>query len=104
MTCYCCRVFVLLLFLLHVAIPLQGSVRQQLEALCDLSPVCAPGRLRRQREANEQLESDNTQLRSDKEQLQADVLALRSQLELSQAQVQQLQRELTAAQTGEQHG
>ena len=61
---------------------LQGSVRQQLEALCDLSPVCAPVRLRKQREAVEQL-------RSDKEQLRAEVLALRMQLERSQAQVQE---------------
>jgi hypothetical protein len=83
---------------------LQGSVQQQLEAMCDLSAVCAPARLRKQREANEQLESDNTQLRSDKEQLQADVLALRRQLELRQAQVQQLQQQLKAAQSGDQQG
>jgi predicted nucleic acid-binding Zn-ribbon protein len=77
---------------------LQGSVREQLEALCDISPVCAPTRLKRQREAVEQM-------RSDKEQLQAEVLALRMQLERSQAQVQQLQQQqLTAAQSGKQQG
>jgi hypothetical protein len=43
---------------------LQGSVRQQVEALCDLSPLCAPARLRSQREANRQLRSINKQLRS----------------------------------------
>jgi hypothetical protein len=59
---------------------LQGSVQQQLEALCDISPVCAPARLRKQREAN-------AQLHLDKEQLQAEVLAMRTQLGLSQGQV-----------------
>jgi chromosome segregation ATPase len=83
---------------------LQGSVQEQLEALWDLSPVCAPARLRKQRKANEQLESDNTQLQSDKAQLQAEVLALRTQLEHSQAQVLQLQQQLTAAQSGDQQG
>jgi hypothetical protein len=72
----------------------QGSVQQQLEALCDLSPVCAPALLRRQREAN-------AQLRLDKEQLQAEVLSLRMQLGLSQVQVQQ-QQQVTAAPSGKQ--
>jgi hypothetical protein len=83
---------------------LQGSVQQQLEQLCDISPVYAPTRLRRQRAANEKLWSDNVQLRSDKEQLQAQVLALRMHLGHSQAQVQQPQQQLTAAQSGKKEG
>jgi cell division protein FtsB len=100
-------------------IVVQGSVRVQLEELCDLSLMCAPARARRHREAigqlrsdnkqlqsdNKQLQSDNKQLQSDKEQLQAEVLALRMQLERSQAQVQELQQQqLKVAQSGEQHG
>ena len=76
---------------------LQGSVRQQLQALCDVSPVCAPVRLKRQREAV-------AHLLSDKVQLQAEVLALRTQLELRQAQVEQLQQQLTAVPSGNQQG
>jgi hypothetical protein len=62
----------MLLLLLH------GSVREQLEALCDASPVCAPVRIRKQREAAEQLQSK-------REHLQAEVSILRMQLERSQA-------------------
>ena len=72
-------------------------MREQLEEVCDFSPVCAPARARRHREAigqlcsdNKQLQSDKEQLQSDKEQLQAEVLAMRMQLARSQAQVQQL--------------
>jgi hypothetical protein len=69
---------------------LQGSVQEQLEELCDRSPVCAPTRARRQREVNKQLRVDNR--------------ILRLQLQRSQAQVQQLQRELKAAQAAVQRG
>jgi hypothetical protein len=53
---------------------LQGSVQQQLEELCDLSPLCAPARLKRQKEVIKQLQLENT--------------ALRLQLEGSQARAQ----------------
>jgi hypothetical protein len=76
---------------------LQGSVRQQLQALCDVSPVYAQVRLKRQREAV-------AHLLSDKVQLQAEVLALRTQLELRQAQVEQLQQQLTDVPSGNQQG
>jgi uncharacterized protein YlxW (UPF0749 family) len=75
---HCCVSLLVLLLLL------QGSVQEQLEALCDSSPVCAPAQARRQREANKQLRVDNR--------------SLRIQLQRSQAQVQQLQRQLKAAQ------
>lgn len=42
---------------------LQGSVQQQLEELCDRSPLCAPARLNRQKEVIKQLRLDNTILR-----------------------------------------
>ena len=57
----------------------QGSVQQQLEELCDLSPVCAPARLKRQKEANAQL--------------RVEVEILRMQLQRSQAQIQRLQQQ-----------
>ena len=80
---------------------LQGSVREQLHALCDASPVCAPARLRKQRAAVEQLQSD-------REHLQAEVSTLRMQLEHSKARVLQLQRQLqqqlTAAPNGKRQG
>jgi hypothetical protein len=63
---------------------LQGSVQQQLDALCDLSPVCAPARLKRQKEATERQ--------------QEEIEILRIQLQRSQAQVQRLQQQLEAAQ------
>jgi hypothetical protein len=63
---------------------LQGSVQEQLEALCDLSPVCAPAQARKHREANKQL--------------QLEVKTLRMQLQRSQAQNQLLQQQLKAAQ------
>jgi predicted outer membrane protein len=67
---------------------LQGSVREQLEALCDLSTVCAPAQLRKQREANKQLRSE--------------VKTLRMQLQRSQSQNQRLQQQLKAAQAASQ--
>jgi hypothetical protein len=67
---------------------LQGSVREQLEALCDRSPVCAPAMLRGQRETIGQL--------------QLEVETLQMRLQRSQAQVQQLQRQLKAAQAADQ--
>lgn len=66
---------------------LQGSVREQLEALCDRSPVCAPAMLRKQRETIGQLQSE--------------VETLRMQLHRSQTQVQQLQQQLEAAQAAD---
>jgi hypothetical protein len=54
---------------------LQGSVQQQLEELCDRSPLCAPARLKRQKEVIKQLRMDNT--------------ILRLELELSKAQQKQ---------------
>jgi hypothetical protein len=65
---------------------LQGSVREQLEMLCDLSPVCPPVRLKRQKQVITQLQSDNRQLRSDNQQLEMENTAL--QLQHSQANIQ----------------
>jgi septal ring factor EnvC (AmiA/AmiB activator) len=65
---------------------LQSSVQQQLEALCELSPLCAP-HLKMQKEVTEQL--------------QAEISALHSKLRRSEAQVQLLQQQLEAAQDGQ---
>lgn len=64
---------------------LQGSVLQQFDALCDVSPVCAPARLKRLKEA-----------------AAAEVQQLRQQLACSQAEVQQLQRQLAAVRAEQQ--
>lgn len=67
----------------------------QLNALCDLSPVCAPARLRRQQAAvaaaavRERL-------------LQQENANLRAQLARSEERVRQLQVQLQEAQGGEQ--
>jgi hypothetical protein len=42
---------------------LQSSIQQQLEALCELSPLCAPAYLKRQKEANERLQAVNATMR-----------------------------------------
>jgi hypothetical protein len=73
---------------LLVPAAVQGPVWQQLVELCDLSPLCAPARLRRQKEANKHLRSVNTQLCSDNKQLQSENAALRLQLQRSQANIQ----------------
>ncbi len=57
--CRCMHAMLLLLLLPF----LQGSVQQQLEALLDLSPVCAPARLEKQQEINKQLMAENLELR-----------------------------------------
>lgn len=57
---------------------LQGSVSDQLEALCDRSPVCAPMRLRRAREAIRGLQQDLSRS-------QAEVRRLQQQAKAGQA-------------------
>lgn len=66
---------------------LQCSVEEQLDALCDLSPICAPARLKQQLKNNEQLQQENS--------------TLRRQVEESAAQIKQLQQQLAAAQAGQ---
>lgn len=61
---------------------------QQLDALCDISPVLAPVRLKRHREA----------AALEKQQLLLEVSALREQLAGSHAEVQQLKQQLSVQQ------
>jgi hypothetical protein len=63
---------------------LQSSVGEQLDALLDRSPVCAPARLQSQR--------------ADNEELQEEVDSLQKQLARSQARNRQLEQHLAAAQ------
>ena len=69
----------------HEPIPYQGPVWQQLEALCDSSPQCAPTHAL---EARQQAEA---QL------LRGTILELQQQLESSNARVQQLQQQLESS-------
>jgi septal ring factor EnvC (AmiA/AmiB activator) len=70
---------------------LQSSVVQQLEALCELSPLCAPTHLQKQKEVNKQQQAEIAALRSKLRHSQ-------TQLRRSEAQVQLLQQQLEAAQ------
>lgn len=59
---------------------------EQLDALLDSSPVCAPARLERQRAENRQLQEAIQELREE-------VASLREQLACSQTRVRQLQQQ-----------
>lgn len=90
---------------------LQASVQQQLEALCDLSPLCAPAHLKRQKEVNKQLQAElcalHSKLRHSQGQLrhsQGQLSRSEAQLRRSEAQVQLLQQQLEGAQTDGQKG
>jgi hypothetical protein len=81
--------------LLMLLLLLQSSVQQQLEALCELSPLCAPAFLKKQKEVNAQLQAANTALREKLRHSQ-------KQLRCSEAQVERLQQQLVAAQAVDQ--
>lgn len=66
------------------------SVSEQLDALCDRSPVCAPARLRRHKEAAAAREQH----------LHLEISSLHRQLQHSQAEVERLKQQLEAAQAG----
>jgi septal ring factor EnvC (AmiA/AmiB activator) len=100
------RVLPLLAFdMPNAAAAVQESVQQQLEALCELSPLCAPAHLKQQKGTNKQLQAEISALRSklrhSQTQLRHSEAQLRrseAQLRRSEAQVQLLQQQLEAAQ------
>lgn len=76
---------------------LQSSIQQQLEALCELSPLCAPAFLKKQKEVNEQQQAEISALRSKLRHSQGQLARSQGQLRRSEAQVQLLQQQLEAA-------
>ena len=63
---------------------------QQLDALCDRSPVCAPARLRRQQAENQRLHQANQGLQEQLAQSRAHNRQLQQQLAQSEERVRQL--------------
>jgi septal ring factor EnvC (AmiA/AmiB activator) len=82
----------------NAAAAVQESVQQQLEALCELSPLCAPAHLKQQKETNKQLQAEIYALRSKLRHSRTQLRNSEAQLRRSEAHVQLLQQQLEAAQ------